>query len=202
MSDLDLRKNGFVILIVLVVVAILLLLYFVQIKTFFGPSLPNESVGIEQHPWVLEQLLIPKGQDIKLPRKPKLQLDKPFSCTVPVMRKEAERGEVTIWFERNGRIRAMWECLYRQSGQAHHLQAQATGNIHTTRTYRDVGGKDKSRLFFIAKGKYHKRTLASASDPGDERGTVWLTGWIDPDRSMQGHLTLTTNQQWTAVYAF
>ena len=60
------KNNGFAILIVLVAVVILMLLYFVQIDTLFGPSLPSEPAGIEEHPWVLEELLIAEDQPISV----------------------------------------------------------------------------------------------------------------------------------------
>ncbi|MHC5135987.1 MAG: hypothetical protein ACYSO0_06220 [Planctomycetota bacterium] len=99
------------ILIVLVAVAIMMLLYFAQMETLFGPGLPSERAGIQEHPWVLEELLIPDGQEIKLPRRPKLKLEEPFSITAPVNRNEAERGEVAVAFNTDGRIVANWQPL-------------------------------------------------------------------------------------------
>jgi len=202
MSSLHTKKNGFVILIVLVAVAIVMLLYFVQIDTLFGPGQSHEPAGIEEHPWILEELLIPDGEDIKLPRRPKLELDKPFSITTPVTRNDAERGEIAIAFDTDGRIRGHWQCTYEQAGTAYRVDAPMNGNIHTKRTYRDESGKDKSRLFFIARGKYIKVSLSETAGAGGEKGTAWLTGWIDPDRSIRGFVTLTTDQQWAAAYAF
>jgi len=202
MSSLHTGKKGFVILIVLVAVTVLMLLYFVQIDTLFSPGLPSEPAGIEEHPWVLEELLVPEGEDIKLPRRPKLELEEPFSITGPVTRNEAERGKIAIAFNTDGRIRANWQCIYEQVGANYHIDAQMNGNIHVKRTYRDETGKDKSRLFFIARGRYIKTPLGETDGTGGEKGVAWLTGWIGPDRSTQGHVTLTTDQQWAAAYAF
>ncbi|RKY04511.1 MAG: hypothetical protein DRP56_09945 [Planctomycetota bacterium] len=193
-------KNGFVLLLVLVI-AILMLLYFLQINTLFAPGLPSESVGIEGRPWALAELLIPGGEDVKLPGRGKLKLDIPFTITAPVRRNDAERGEIVIAFNTDGRIRANWRCDYEQAGAIYCVDAPISGNIHTKRTYRDESGKDKGRLFFIAKGRYMK-TPAGETDGGGEKGTCWLTGWIGPDRGIQGFITLTQNQQWAAVYAF
>ena len=202
MFSLHNEKNGFVILIVLVAVVILMLLYFVQIDAFFGPGLPSQPKGLEEHPWILEELLVPDAEDIKLPRRPKLELEEPFSITGPVTRNEAERGEIAIAFNTDGRIRANWQCIYEQSGANYHIDAQMNGNIHVKRTFQDEAGKDKSRLFFIARGQYTKTPLAETADIGGEKGVAWLTGWIGPDRSTQGHVTLTTDQQWAAAYGF
>ena len=202
MSFLRTKKNGFVILLVLVAVAIMMLLYFVQIDAFFGTGLPSERAGVEEHPWVLEELLALDGEDIKLPRSPKLELAVPFSITAPVSRNDAGRGEIAVVFNTDGRILANWQCIYEQAGVTYHVDAQTSGNIHVKRTYQDQAGKDKNRLFFIARGRYTKMPLGETGGTGGEKGTAWLTGWIGPDRTIQGHVTLTRNQQWAAVYDF
>ena len=196
------KNNGFVILLVLVAVAILMLLYFVQIDALFGPGLPTERAGIEEHPWVLEELLVPDGEEIKLPGRRQLQLNEPFSITAPVSRNDAERGEIAVAFNTEGRIGANWQCIYEQAGADYRVDAQMNGNIHTKRTYQDEAGKDKSRLFFIARGRYTKTPLGETASVGGERGQAWLIGWIGPDRRVQGHITLTKNQQWAAAYGF
>lgn len=202
MLSLQPKKNGFVILIVLVAVAIMMLLYFAQMETLFGPGLPSERAGIQEHPWVLEELLIPDGQDIKLPRRPKLKLEEPFSITAPVNRNDAERGEVAVAFNTDGRIVANWQCAYEQVGVNYRVEAQASGNIHVKRTYQDQAGKDKSRLFLIARGRYTKMPLGETTGTAGEKGSAWFTGWIGPDRTIEGYITLTKNQQWAAVYTF
>ena len=199
----DKKNSGFAMLIVLVAVAIMLLLMFTQIDTFFGPGLPSEPAGIEEHPWILAELLVAEGEDIKLPRSPKPELEEPFSVSAPVARKENQRGNVTVGFDTDGRIRAKWQCTYEQANLRYQLAAEMSGNIDAKRTYRDDNGeKDKSRLFFIAKGRYTKTPLESAENIGGERGQCWLIGWIGPDRRVQGHVTITANRQWAAAYAF
>jgi hypothetical protein len=196
------KQSGFAILIVLVAVAILMLLYFVQIGAFFGGGTHSQPAGMEQHPWALEDLLAPQGQDIKLPRSPKPDLNEPFSISAPVRRDDADRGTVTISFNPNGRIEAQWQCAYEQTGQRYQIEAVLHGNIHIRRTYEDAQGKDKSRLFFIAKGPYTKKPLDDTAAFGGEKGVCWLTGWLSPDRRFQGYVTLTTNQEWAAAYSF
>ncbi|MHC4907545.1 MAG: hypothetical protein ACYTBW_04725, partial [Planctomycetota bacterium] len=70
------------------------------------------------------------------------------------------------------------------------------------RTYQDQAGKDKSRLFLIARGRYTKMPLGETTGTAGEKGSAWFTGWIGPDRTIEGYITLTKNQQWAAVYTF
>ena len=202
MFNFPVRRSGFAILIVLVAAAILMLLYFVQIDAFFGPGLPSQPAGIEQHPWILENLLVPDGQDIKLPRSPKPELNESFSVPARVRRNNSERGTVTISFDTNGRIMARWQCVYEQSGQSYQIDADMSGNIDTKRTYKNEQGKDKSRLFCIAKGRYVKKPLGGETGFGGEKGACWLTGWLGAGRQMEGYITITTDQTWAAAYPF
>lgn len=192
-------------LMVLVVVVIIMLLYFVQIDTLFGPGLPSEPKGIEKHPWVLEELLIGEDQTVKLPRSPKPILRDPFTYSIPVHLDDADRGTTEITFETNGRVRCRWECTYTSADVEYRIEAAMNGNVYTKRTYSDENGKDKSRLFFIAKGHYTKTPVqgdVTADEMAElgEKGTSWLTGWLKPDLALEGHITITTDRQWAGVY--
>lgn len=203
MAGLGRSQNGYALLIVLVAIVILMLLYFVQIDTFFGPGLPTEPKGIEEHPWVLQELLVPEGEEVPLPKGSKLELYELIYLSAPVSRNESDRGTILLTFETDGRVHGHWQCTYDQDGVDYHVDAQMSGNIDVKRTWRDPEGqKDKSRLFFIARGRYTKTPVGNVDAAGGETGRAWLTGWIDPDRSTTGHVTLTTDQRWAAAYAF
>lgn len=196
------KQEGFAALIVLVAVAIVMILYATQMGVLFGPSGTFEPKGLEDHPWVLEELLISADEDVKLPRKPKLQLYEPLHTTAAVRRNESPRGTLTIEFGTNGRIRGQWDCVYTSDGQDYRIISEMSGNIDVQRTFRNEQGKDKSRLFFIARGPYTKSQPQPHSDRPEERGTAWLTGWVGPDGNTAGHVTITTNREWAAAYDF
>lgn len=193
-------KKGFAVLIVLVAVAIVMILYFVQMGTLFGPAGSYEVKGIEDHPWVLEELLVAEGEDIKLPRKPKPTLDDPLTVTMGVRLDGADRGQATITFEPNGRIHSHWECGYLSDTVRYQITADMNGNIDAKHTYRDESGKNKSCLFFIARGSYTKSPIEDNASVMGEKGTAWITGWLKSDLSINGHITITTNRQWAGVY--
>lgn len=187
-------------MIVLIAVAIMLILAGVQMRTLFVGKGPRPSTGIEQRPWLLEELLARPEEAIKLPRPPKPQFAESLDVSGPVMRDAVERGTVSIHFDTDGRIRATWRSAYRHDEQSITLSAEMNGNIHVKQTYEDADGKDKSRLFFIAEGPYLKQTADPAVAVPDENGTVWLTGWLGSDHRAEGHLTLTTDRTWSAVF--
>lgn len=195
------RKNaGYTLLMILVAITILLLLYFIQAKAFFGHNLPKQPAGIENRPWLLEELLIPANESVPLPRFPKLEITQPFTIQGPVIRNDAERGTLNISFDTDGRIHAEWQAEYAYDQKATHMAAEMAGNIHMKQTYSDQNGKDKSRLFFIAKGSYTKSLSSESGIVPEEQGTVYLLGWIRPDQTAQAHITITQNKEWIAVY--
>jgi hypothetical protein len=194
------KHKGYAILIVLIAVAIMLMLAGVQMRTLFVGKGPKPSTGIEQRPWLLEELLAGPQETIKLPRPPKPQFAESLDVSGPVSRDAAERGTVSIHFDTDGRVRAAWQTAYRHDQQTITLSAEMNGNIDVAQAYEDADGKDKSRLFFIAQGPYLKQTADPAVPVPDEQGTVWLTGWLTTDHRAAGHLTLTTDRKWSAVF--
>lgn len=196
------RRNGFAILVVLIAAAILMLLYFVQIDAFFAPEQKNSRPAVfEQRPWLLEDLVAAPQQSIPMPSLPKPQLDRPFERSAAVSRNQSPRGRITVAFETDGRIAARWDCSWAEGRSSFQITAAMKGNISASQTYEDAGGKDKSRLFFIAKGPYLK-TEENAGGVVQEEGTAYLLGWLRPDYSAVGCITITTDRKWAAQYVF
>jgi hypothetical protein len=76
------------------------------------------------------------------------------------------------------------------------------GNVSVKMDYEDKTGTDETRLFFIGKGDYVHLTSVPEAEPTREKGTVYLIGWLKPDRSAEGFVTITTDQKWSAEFAF
>lgn len=196
----DTKHKGYAILIVLIAVAIMLIISGIQMRTLFVGNGPKPSTGIERWPWQLEDLLAGEGETIKLPRPPKPQFAEALDVVGQVTRDGDERGTVNIHFDTDGRVQAAWKSAYTHNEQTISISAELKGNINVKQTYEDEDGKDKSRLFLIAKGPYLKQTQDPSVPVSDEKGTAWLIGWLRPDHSAEGHLTLTTDEKWSAVY--
>ncbi|MHC5083509.1 MAG: hypothetical protein ACYTET_06175 [Planctomycetota bacterium] len=203
MKHIRQHRKGFAVLMVLVVVVIIMLLYFVQMDAIFGPHLPTQPVGIEQRPWLMEELLVAEGEGVKVPRSPKLELNEPFEITANVSRDENPRGTVKVFFDTDGRINATWDCTYQHNDRTFTIIAKANGNIDTKQTYKDAeDNKDKTQLFFIAKGTYTKSITDPQTGTNTETGTAYVLGWIDPNKQTTGHVTITTDKEWVAAYEF
>jgi hypothetical protein len=86
------RKNGYVALLgLLIVIAIAMLIYFLEAKTIFGPGrkYANRPVKPEDHPWQMENLLMPEDQIVPVPKKGQPEfwnpLNSPLLCSATTL---------------------------------------------------------------------------------------------------------------------
>ncbi len=194
-------KKGSILIALLIGMAILLILYAMDFRAMFGTGrLPAQP---EEVPWRQEDRLASGDKLIKLPSPPKPTIDDDFTILAPVIRDDACRGEITLNFKYTGAIDGTWSCQYQHESRHYAFDADFTGNIDVTKKFIDESGTDKSKLFFIAKGKYTKKFAAEHTvNPSLETGTIYVTGWLDKDYQAEGAITITTDQTWSAVYDF
>ena len=193
-------RNGYAALIVLVAVAIIAIMIAIQMRAIFGTNLPSQPIGTEQRPWLLDKQILGAEEGVKMPKSPKPQLEEDFSISGIVTRNNAERGTVTIFFESNGRIRATWSCDYSHEQTAYRIGAEIAGNIDAGVHFTDENGKDKSRLFFVGKGTYFKETTTADTGTAVEKGTAYVQGWLKPDGSAEGFVSINQGKDWVAAY--
>ena len=196
------NRNGFAGLFILISVAIIMVLMMIQMNTLFQPGRGyRKSTAPASRPWLQDELLVPDDRLIQLPRPPKPALDKPFSFTVPVTRKDNDRGEITIDFLTTGEVAGTWQCRYSHENIDYTYNAAFKGNIDVSKTYSDKQGDDPSKLYFFTKGRYSQTIYNRESEEESfTEGLVYTTGWMDPDHSVSGKITITTDRSWSADY--
>lgn len=195
--------RGFVLLLVLVAVAILALLYVIQIDAFFGPVAPGGRTPAEHRPWLEEGRIVPSDKLIKLPEPPKPELNKPLTVTARVQLDESERGTVILDFTVAGEVAGAWHCEYSHDNRNYTFDASFAGNIDATKTYSKGKATDESKLYFITKGIYSQTGYdVVAGTETFEQGLVYVTGWLSPDYSAEGLITITTDKTWSAAYTW
>jgi len=197
-------KKGFAaILGLLIVVAIAMMLYFMDLKTIFGPSRSyvERPAAIEDHPWQLDDLLIAPDKNVPSPRKGQPELLEPLLIHARVHRNDAPRGQVSVSFGKDCRVAADWAAQYESNKKTITINSHLNGNIVPSKEYSDAQGNiDKTRLFFIAKGPYTQTTHLPDNTIQSEQGTAYLLGWLHTDTTVVGTLTITTDQTWSAQY--
>jgi len=192
-----------VLLVVLLAVAILMLLYFIDINALFGPSIPPKKRSAKHRPWLEEDRIVPSDRLIKPSEPPKPELNKPFTLTAPVFLDDSERGTVALDFTVAGEVSGSWHCEYSHDNRNYTFDATFTGNIDVTKTYVENDEANKSKLYFITKGNYTQTVYnVEASSETSDQGLVYVTGWLGPDYSAEGLITITTDKTWSATYTW
>jgi hypothetical protein len=200
------NNNGSAALLGLLIVLVIgMMLYFLDMQAIWGPGhhLTQHSNDPKNHPWNMEDLLVPENQTISVPRKGQPELLEPLNLTASVYRKDAPRDFVSITFGKDCRIRAQWSTQYQYENKTYQLQTQMKGNVVPSRIYLDTNkNEDATRLFFIGKGPYTETIQSSETSARTEQGTAYILGWLSPDNTVEGTVTITTDQTWSAVYDF
>jgi hypothetical protein len=197
------HRGGFVLLLVLVAVAILALLYVLQMDALFGPVAPGGRTPAEHQPWLEEDRIAAADNLIKLPEPPKPELNKPLTVAARVRLDKSERGTVILDFTVAGEVTGAWHCEYSHDNRNYTFDAAFAGNIDVTKTYSKGKTADKSKLYFITKGAYsHVGYDVVAGTETFEQGLVYVTGWLGPDYSAEGLITITTDKTWSAAYTW
>jgi len=196
------NRRGAVLLMLLVVVAIGMVIYFLDMRAIFGPAMDGRSSAPASRPWLEEDLIKGPDEAIKMPKAPKPQMTEARQITGAVSRDGDARGTMKLNLAEDGRLRGTWGCAYRHGDEAYSYESSFAGNIDAKKVFvSDEGEKDKSLLYLIAKGKYTQRlTNTNTNRTTTEEGILYVTGWLRPDFSARGLITITTDNKWSVTY--
>ena len=199
------RQKGNASLLLLIGVAIIMVLAVIQFKAIFKtPPKPKRPILDINRPWLEADGLLNQEQIISMPESPKPLLDKAVILVADVSRDQKPRGTIRLEFTDNGEVSGTWNCDYESSNQHYNYIAKFNGNIDIEETYTaEDKTEDESKLFFITRGDYTKTTSSlSTETSSDNKGTIYVTGWMNPDHSASGKITITTDETWSAVYTW
>ena len=193
-------RSGFAILIVLVAVAIVMVLYMVDMTAIFGLG---TKAGLSEKPlWKEENRIVGPDVFIKPPKAPKPSLDSSVSLTAMVTRGDNPRGNINIEFNTIGEVAGKWNASYQHDDKEYTFNAKFEGNIDVSKTYSAGKKTDKSKLYFITKGKYTQTVFNKKTENVSEtEGIIYAAGWLNPDYSSDGKIVITTQDKtWSAKY--
>ena len=191
--------RGFALLIVLIAVAIIMILYMVNMSAIF--QLGSGHKPTEKPLWDEENRILGPNVFIRLPKPPKPSLNEPVSLTATVTRNGKYRGDITIEFNTIGEVTGTWLSSYEHIGDKYTFEADFAGNIDISKTYVVDGKTDKSKLYFITKGKYIQTVFNKKTENlSATEGIIYVAGWLRPDYSAAGRIVITTDKTWSAEY--
>jgi hypothetical protein len=114
------------------------------------------------------------------------------------------RGKIALAIYPDGRVRGGWHGYYYKERKINFeiMSGDFEGSIYPKKIHRDEGGaEDASKLYFMAGGQF----LLSETD--FDKGTVqhragalYVTGWLSPDYSVQGNVTITSDERYFETF--
>ena len=194
-------RRASVMLVVLMAIVIVMLLYYVSFNTIFAPSL-NRGRVTTSRPWLEEERILGADKIIAMPEPPRPTIIEPINFVAAVIRNDAERGTMTLSFDVDGTVKGKWQCSYSHDEQYYAYDSTFAGNIDVDVTYESEDGQnDKSLLYFITKGRYTQQSTSAATQKQTQQdGEIYVTGYLAPDHSATGLITITTDRKWSVTY--
>ncbi len=188
-------------LVVLMAIVIGMLIYFMSISTIFAPSV-NRGKTTTSRPWLDEKRILGSDKIIAMPEPPMPMLTEPINLVAAVTRNDAERGAMTLSFDVDGTVKGNWRCSYWHDEQDYAYDSEFAGNIDVDVTYAsEDGNRDKTLLYFITKGRYTQQsTNTTTQKQTRQEGEIYVTGYLAPDHSASGLITITTDRKWSVTY--
>lgn len=192
------KRNGVALLIM-----VLLIVVFCTIIWLDPMALIKGSDG--DMPWNEEYRLVRPGEEIRPPKEEQPEIFDNLLFTAETMQNDEKVGTVRIYVLTDGRIRGGWVGAYRPKPEImwEVVMADFKGNIDPSKIYSDENGKDKSKLYFIARGNF--LILETNSDSGIVRnlkGKIYVTGWLDQEYMASGNVVITSDKKSYESYSW
>ena len=196
------RPGSAIVWVIVLIVAIVIVVNFVNKAADPLSSLPkneNPASSEDIHPWQEESRLLMPGQKLAKSLSPEQPaVDEPILLTASV--EEAARASgLSIAINPDGTVTGGYNADYNKGTTErmnYNMNGQFEGNFDPSNIYFDENGEDKSKLFFLAKGKmlivamnFTKETTAYNTQP------IYVTGWINPDFTGEGRMVLMTGKK-------
>jgi hypothetical protein len=194
------RRGGTGIFLLLVIVVVIIAGYGVRWWIKRNAADPDTAQGLS--PWVEWNLRQSSQKPFPELRQeqPKITESLKYMASAEAMETRDTRGEVHVFISPEDDVWGMWSGNYYDSNKVN-CEVQAgrfEGRIHPGKTYQDSNGEDRSRLYFLARGKL---VLHMADfDTGKYKicaGEIYVRGWLKPDLSMDGDVTILCSDGYT-----
>jgi hypothetical protein len=196
------NRPAFALLMLLIVVVIGMLIYYFALSPVDRKTAREQKKSPDEYPWVEEWRIKDRkvGDAAEQPiseEQPKITEILEYS--VNVQEKRNDRGLVSFTILPDGTVEGVWAAEYDTLSPRMNytvVKAGFKGNTDPSKIYSDADGEDKSKLFFITKGNF--LILETNFDNGKVKnviGNIYVTGWINPDYSVTGKITITSDKK-------
>lgn len=184
------RSGAVLLFMVLIIVVIGVLVWFDPAALFSrsGPDLP----------WNQEYRLFKAGEEVPTPSGEQASITRALLFEAEAKQEDAKRGKISILIRPDGRIEGGWGGEYRPKLQVtwEIMGSQFKGNIDPSKIYCDSDGKDPTKLYFIAKGKFLiLETNSENNRVRNVKGHIYVTGWLDTEYNATGEIRITSDKR-------
>jgi hypothetical protein len=182
-------RPGYAVIILLVMgLAIYLILQLVMVGEFRLPGSADPNL-----PWNQFQFASSPNQ-IPQPTAQQVDLSEQIKYNPNVRKKSDARGELKILVQPDGLVAAEWQGNFWGEKKAQYdvIGGQTAGHIDPEKPFINKdGNKVRQKLYFFTRGDY--AVLETDHDEGHVRtltGSLYVEGWINPDKSAFGNVFL------------
>ncbi len=113
------------------------------------------------------------------------------------------RGEVRLMVSPEGQAWGQWSGSYYNSKKAScDIQAGGfEGKIYPGRIYKDANGKDETKVYFLAKGRFNFHEASGDNQQYHIRsGDIYVRGWIGEKLAADGEIIITSDEKYSETF--
>ena len=181
----------------LVVVGLVIVIMLVQGVMKKTAKDPDTCLDLE--PWTEWRLRKSNAKVLEEPSEEQPDITEGVRYDINVNYQDESRGEIDLVIQPDGMVRGAWHGYYHKEKPKLYFDIQGgdfEGYVCPLKIYQDENGQDPSKLYFIAKGNF--LILETNFDNGKVKnaiGNIYVTGWINPDYSVTGKITITSDKK-------
>ena len=181
----------------------IVLLFMLLIIVIIGGFIWFDPAGLfsssdPEMPWNQVNRIVNPGEEVPAPSAEQASITKTLLFKADTKQEDAKRGTITMVIRPDGRIEGGWAAEYdsRPNVTYQVMSDGFKGNIDPSKIYKDDYGEDRSRLYFITKGKFIiLETDSKTNRTRSVKGHIYVTGWLDPEYNATGEIIITSDKR-------
>lgn len=189
-------------IIILIFVVIGVILYFVDVPSLVRKKDPDMAKFAPWEEWRLREAN-KKVQGETLVELPDIRESIIFTASAMARNVEnTPRGTVNLSVRPDGTISGGWRGNYYNDVKVNFDGGgDFSGYVCPKKIYCDEHGEDRSKLYFITKGKFLLHETDFEKDRFHIRGgDLYVTGWIAGDHTVTGQVTITSDEKYFEAF--
>jgi hypothetical protein len=188
---------------IVLIIMVLLIVVFCTL-VWLDPMALMRGSGSDM-PWNEESRLVRPDEEVQQPNQQQPKILDNLLITAEAVQNDKAGGKINLYILTDGRVKGGWGGEYkpRPGITLEVVEAQFKGNIDPSKIYSSENGKDPTKLYLIAKGRF--LILETNSNTGIVRtvkGAIYVTGWLDHEYNAVGKIIITSDKKSYEAYSW